>query len=247
MPNVSDKSIVPFEKIETSPFQKNTEADRVLKRVERIASAIYLVTNHLSVSETLVQRVRSVTDELISSVLSVKDGLFGNGEQARMSVNGQVRHIIALVRLLHVGGFVSQGNASVLIEALDDLGMSISSGTSLHAAKISREDFAAPVVERARSENILHKDIVEKIKSVSSARGEYTAVPKITIVSETKKRRTQTIMDTLSKETFLGIKDICARFPEYSEKMVQRELAQLVEEGVAKKVGEKRWSKYGLI
>jgi DNA-binding HxlR family transcriptional regulator len=34
--------------------------------------------------------------------------------------------------------------------------------------------------------------------------------------------------------------------PEFSEKMIQRELAALVQEGVVMKQGEKRWSRYSL-
>lgn len=241
-----DKSIVPFEKIQTSPFQKNTEADNILKRVERIASAVYLVTNHLSLSDTLVQRVRFITDEMIASVLDMKDGLFGNGEHARMSMTGRVRHLIALMQLLQVGGFVSQKNVMVLIEALDALGEKIAQGRPVHGVQIEREEMVVAdreMVQISRSS----KTVQEKNTSSYVFEKDTHTPPKVVVVSETKKKRTQTIMDTLSKDTLLGIKDICNRFPEYSEKMVQRELAQLVEEGIARKVGEKRWSRYGLL
>jgi DNA-binding HxlR family transcriptional regulator len=45
----------------------------------------------------------------------------------------------------------------------------------------------------------------------------------------------------------LGIKDVVSNLPEYSEKMIQRELAELVAAGRVKKTGLKRWSRYTYI
>ncbi|MBI2120386.1 MAG: hypothetical protein HYT94_02050 [Parcubacteria group bacterium] len=45
----------------------------------------------------------------------------------------------------------------------------------------------------------------------------------------------------------LSIKDIVGHVPECGEKTVQRELGALVAEGVLKKTGDRRWSRYSLI
>ena len=42
------------------------------------------------------------------------------------------------------------------------------------------------------------------------------------------------------------IKEVSNIVPDVSEKTIQRELLNLVSEGVLKKTGEKRWSKYSL-
>jgi hypothetical protein len=56
--------------------------------------------------------------------------------------------------------------------------------------------------------------------------------------------RAQGIVSVLQTGGGLGIKDISARLPDYSEKMIQRELAALIKSGKVKKEGFKRWSKY---
>jgi hypothetical protein len=56
--------------------------------------------------------------------------------------------------------------------------------------------------------------------------------------------RADQIIDILKVGGTLGIKDIVANLPQYSEKMVQRELALLVGAGRVQKMGAKRWSKY---
>jgi DeoR/GlpR family transcriptional regulator of sugar metabolism len=58
--------------------------------------------------------------------------------------------------------------------------------------------------------------------------------------------RTQSILEILKTSGSMGIKDICSNLPEYSEKMIQRELSELVEVGTVQKTGLKRWSRYSV-
>ena len=57
-------------------------------------------------------------------------------------------------------------------------------------------------------------------------------------------RRMDGILEVLRNGAELGIKEIAVNLPEYSEKMIQRELADLVTMGRVTKIGFKRWSKY---
>ena len=59
--------------------------------------------------------------------------------------------------------------------------------------------------------------------------------------------RTQAILEVLRTGGELGIRDVASQLPEFSEKMIQRELAALVEKGTVKKLGEKRWSRYAIV
>jgi len=61
---------------------------------------------------------------------------------------------------------------------------------------------------------------------------------------ESSGARANQILDILKLGGALGIKDIAANLPQYSEKMIQRELANLVVTRSVEKAGEKRWSKY---
>ena len=59
--------------------------------------------------------------------------------------------------------------------------------------------------------------------------------------------REREVTEILRTGGALGIKDIASNLPEYSEKMIQRELSVLVIGGRIKKTGLKRWSKYTYI
>src|SRR3989344_2189529 len=65
-------------------------------------------------------------------------------------------------------------------------------------------------------------------------------------ISVTQEARRTRIQKLIKDNREVTIKDISTYFPELSEKTIQRELVALVEEGVLKKFGERRWSRYAL-
>ena len=54
-------------------------------------------------------------------------------------------------------------------------------------------------------------------------------------------------MAILRAGTDFNIRDIAANLPEYSEKTIQREIATLVERGLVRRTGLKRWSRYSIV
>ncbi len=61
-----------------------------------------------------------------------------------------------------------------------------------------------------------------------------------------KTSRQTVIIDLLKKKKEIMIKDVSAVIKNCSEKTLQRELLSMVEQGILKKEGERRWSKYSL-
>ncbi|OGI88398.1 hypothetical protein A2995_00870 [Candidatus Nomurabacteria bacterium RIFCSPLOWO2_01_FULL_33_24] len=62
---------------------------------------------------------------------------------------------------------------------------------------------------------------------------------------ETKERK-EFILKLIKEKKEIMIKDISKIISYYSEKTIQRDLLSLVNSGIIKKIGEKRWSKYSL-
>ena len=58
--------------------------------------------------------------------------------------------------------------------------------------------------------------------------------------------RRRLIKDILASNRQATIKDISQKLPQYSEKTVQREILNLINQGIIKKEGEKRWTRYSL-
>ena len=65
-------------------------------------------------------------------------------------------------------------------------------------------------------------------------------------VSMKKNYRQGIILDIIKSKKEVMIKDISSHIKDCSEKTIQRELLAMVDAGVLKKLGEKRWSKYSL-
>jgi predicted HTH transcriptional regulator len=64
--------------------------------------------------------------------------------------------------------------------------------------------------------------------------------------TEKKGHRREAILAVIRKKGEVTIKDVSLTMQEVSEKTIQRELLSLIEEGILKKEGERRWSRYSL-
>lgn len=226
--------------LKTRPFGTNIAADRAYTRAERCAAAIHLVTNHISPSEPTRIAARRTSLELLTHILSLRDEMRSGG-RALAATLASIRKLISIMRLLSVAGFVSIQNVEVLIEALDELSniLERSQRSALSESIVLKsEDFLASgrVSDTRQASDRPLKDIITDGAAAVSK------------VSDTKRSgmRSESIMLILRARGNLGIKDIAANLPEYSEKMIQRELLILVENGKVKKSGAKRWSTYSL-
>lgn len=239
--------------VRTNPFGENRAAERAYRRAERISAGLHMITNHISPEEPLRIQLRNSATRMLSHVLELRDNMRSAHSQSVAGLQSSIRYLISLVRILSVSGFVSQQNAATVVEALDELGNYIvASQRSILSENVSlsREDLidVRVPVQGPRSPRTLKdtsdtKPLRDKVIVKDSANTSYKAGDSLAALSV----RVQNILDILKAGGSLGIKDISANLPEYSEKMIQRELLDLVSRGAIKKTGLKRWSKYSLV
>jgi hypothetical protein len=86
--------------------------------------------------------------------------------------------------------------------------------------------------------------VVVSSTKTSKGRGVRPSAGLRTTVDVAKDSRRTRILKLVKDNREVTIKDITTYFPELSEKTIQRELVAFVEEGVLKKFGERRWSRY---
>lgn len=224
-------SILDSQHVKTAPFGANISGEQSYKRAERITAALHLITNHVPESEPLRALTREKALLLLSLILDVRSGFRSPSSEKGQAVIALIRELISLVRLLAIAGFVSTQNAGALSEALDELGslIVVSERSTLgEQISISREELTPPTQHTSPDFKAIRR---EKDK-------------KDTVLNVRTNERAGRIMDILKFGGELSIKDISAQLPQYSEKMVQRELLELVSLGSVLKIGEKRWSKY---
>lgn len=232
--------------VRTNPFGANVTGDTSYRRAERIAAALHLVTNHVPENEPIRTSVRTGAIELLALLLGLRSGFRSLASEKGQASLAAIRELISLVRLLAVAGYVSSQNVSAIAEALDELGsLIVVSQRSVLAEQvsISREDLLPAQKTSLRTDTHV-KNTQRTIgrPTTSSAQKD-----KEKDVSDPNSARSGQIMDILKLGGILGIKDISANLPQYSEKMIQRELADLVDANRVKKIGAKRWSRYQIV
>ena len=238
----------------TNPFGENRVGERAYRRSERISAAIFLLTSHMSYDEPLKIRVREASLALLSDILSLRDEMRSFNSEKITSLKASIRELISLCRILAVSGFVSFQNVGVVSDALDELSSFLlaSQRSALsEMVSFSREDFLD-----VRETNISHQRNVREVSHKTDKIVKDVGVSIDDNVSykedESKGRgknmsaRSQAILEVLRVGGSLGIRDVASNLPEFSEKMIQRELAALVQEGLVTKTGLKRWSRYAL-
>ena len=248
--------------IRTHPFGDNKMGERAYRRSERLVAAIHLLTNHIDQDEPIRRIVRESSVSILGDVLSLRDEMRTVGSLKTHSVETSIRHLISLVRILAVSGFVSFENADVLTDALDDLGSFIETSRRSVLSeniRLSREDLLdVRDTTREHIKDIKDSVVIKDIRSPQSdvqykkdanraLTADFAGDGSINSSINRLNRRMEGILEVLRVGTDLGIKEIGINLPEYSEKMIQRELAELVAMGYVKKIGSLRWSKYLLV
>jgi hypothetical protein len=238
-----------YQTLKSSPFGDNRVGERVYRRAERIASAVVLLTNHIDDNESLKIEARKSSVEMLSNILGIRDEMRSPNSPEVNDLKMSVRKTISMVRLLGVSGRISFQNAEIVTEALDELLSFITASRRSNLSEsvsISRED----LIDVRESQRFLQERAADRsIKNVSEIKD--AAGPALsqenTMESHSISTRSQAILEVLHDQGELGIRDIASNLPEYSEKMIQRELADLVAMGKVKKSGSKRWSRYTYI
>lgn len=237
--------------VRTTPFGANKAAERLYARCERISIAVFLLTSHVVANDPIKTRIRSASLDLMDAALEMREEMRSPESEFVIAFTQSVRSLISLVRAAAAAGYISIHNAEILSGAIDELGTFMTASQRSNMAEhilLTKEDLVGPIgplTDTGRMSFI--KDVKDRpyVKDIQ-AKDTTQSMSNTAKLSVPLNTRAQAIMQILVSGRELGIKDICNNLPEYSEKMIQRELAELVREGKVKKEGDKRWSRYSL-
>lgn len=195
------------------------------KKSERLASAIYLITNFFNDQEPLKWKLRTLSTELVSERVRDKSSI--------------AMEILSLFSVVKTAGLISETNYDILISELLKLKQEIEKPLVdiTFFREITTDDRTLP--EPQRTEYIKDKTVESRITNRPRLK-EFGAV------SVKKSSRQSIIIAILKRKKEIMIKDVSPLISGCSEKTIQRELLAMVHSGLLKKVGEKRWSRYSL-
>jgi hypothetical protein len=224
------------------------------KRAERISQALYLATNHIKDTEPLKWEIRRESLSFLSCSRTLEqneDTVEVPVEVAFASFSDSSKDLISLLSLALVAGLVSHNNSTLLIREIEIILASLEQSIGEQAKKagfvLSEEFFRQ--IDKGQMASLLSGSTQDKKSeqdSKSLAR-ELKKAQEHDFLRDKKDSRVTQIIEVLKKQPNSTIKDFSRIITNCSEKTIQRELTELVEKGIIKKEGERRWSKYSLI
>jgi len=231
-------------------FEKDGGFVFIFKKTEKLASAVYMVTNLFSDSEPMKWTLRKKVSELLSLMLNYKDiGQAGLNDFAH-EIKTHVLEIVSFLEIGVLGGIVSQMNFNILKTEFSNL-VSILDSEINSPREVSRESISSQffdVAETTRNPmqhshfpigNTVYRASFNPVKdnfgTTSASKDEFK-----------RSNRQNIILGLIKKKKEVNIKDIALIIKDCSEKTIQRELNSFIEAGVLRRVGERRWSRYML-
>lgn len=280
-------------------FSDNSHFVFILKKAEKLSSAIYLITGFFDDQEPLKWKLRNLSNKLLSSSLEIKDTLNSSKEKGVLDIEAIVLEITSLLIVAKNAGLISEMNFDIINKEFDGFANSLTfesealvkeGGAQFKKDYFKVEEYVPPkkiehlepikvpeAIAPEPKETVLEApsvyepkfDTLENVsknieplktdnKSQKIDEGflarmgqsrqprEIKPLKEFGAVAVKKNSRQSIIISLLKRKKEIMIKDVSPLIEGCSEKTIQRELLSMVQRGILKKQGEKRWSRYSL-
>lgn len=235
----------------------------VTKKAEKITTALYMLTDLIPDHDPMRQQIRTTALGVLSDTRTLTYALTGDLYFHVGKIISRSWELVSLIEVCVVVGFISDMNYNILKGALIDFisdlrnkqriegfkrldDMKIGEGEATHLVlnadffKLSPEEAVLPgTVSAVRGINKRH---IEPTMSFTKKPASHASSAP---ASGTDRR--EKLLALVREKRDIAIKDILSFFADVSSKTVLRDLNMLVEEGMIRRVGERRWSRYLIV
>lgn len=229
------------------------------KKVEKIVSAVYLITEHFYKEESLKWQLRKKGLQLLSDTMSLSKINLSRRARVLSNIEKTILEMISFLEVSLVAKTITAVNIEIFKRELDLLIDFINNNLNEIEQKDSsflKEDFFKVKGGDLQLKNVFNKKELlskgqDKGHFISSKQSFITGITNKTKgqnISNLEKRQTrkEQILKLFNKGQKLTIKDISRVIDNCGEKTIQRELQIMMKKGSIKKEGERRWSRYSL-
>jgi len=256
---------------------KNNEYFQALfKKTEKIATALYMVTDLLGDEEPLKRSIRQSSLGLLGTLSQIHLGSSVGVNIVFGEFESKIEELTSYIEISRTVGIITEMNGGIITRELgklreqmadlkaknkaEDFGGGLFtkkhiSGISLGESFFKEEE--KPVLQSFLNssgtdhsykghdkEDVLYNHSSPLNKSFKSDKRTNTDTNKKDVALKINRRNN--ILRIIKDRKEVNIKDISKMVTDCSEKTIQRELNSLVGEGILKRIGNKRWSKYSL-
>lgn len=226
----------------------------IYNKCQRLATAVFMVSNLMDENEELKTKIKRLSLDLVSISTNLKDSDLLNVSNSIKEIEKKSLELMSLLDIAGISGFISKMNASILKSEFQAfIGEMFSFSQKFQNGRnVSVKDLLSKGLPENYSRDLaLGSEMpIQKIYSTQYINGNSSAPQNVLKNGNGQKRknlRKSTIYDFIKGHNNVSIKDIVPHTVGCSEKTIQRELLELIEEGKIKKIGERRWSRYTTI
>jgi hypothetical protein len=214
----------------------------VFKKTEKITSALYLVSSLLKDEEPIKWELRDKGMDLLSSSFTASSAVPGDKNAVIQSIFTAALETLSLLNVAQISHLISEMNHRILVREIDGVISLLKDRLTANAESagyvLSEQFFKTPDLFSSGFKGQSQE------QSKIAPRKENPQGQKDNSLKKTS--RQDAIVTILKGQSNLTIKDFSKVIKDCSEKTIQRELLELVDKGVVKKEGERRWSRYSL-
>jgi hypothetical protein len=228
-------------------------------KLEKIIMAIYMVTEFFPKQEPLKYSLREKSVSFLSFIMSLKNDSSEHKNEI-LSLSSEINSLLKLSASLKL---ISEMNYSILISEYDKFLKMIkifdeeknTLSKTFFKVEMSESDTSKEEIYKGQYKGQKDNEKINVLYNVLEEKKSFERNKK-DIVHKNKKEdkqpkkiksdRKTLIVEIVKDKKEVTIKDIIDVIKNCSEKTIQRELVDLVNSGVLKKEGERRWSKYSL-
>lgn len=249
----------------------------IIKKTEKLISALYMITGFFTDQEPLKWRLRTLGFELMNATLALNGSFGPKREKCVADVQAKIIEILSLLSVAKNAGLISDMNHSIIDREYNAFAESLMEKVEVaepvRSRVINPEAFVVPEERKPEEKPVekikdktdelptelsghVPKTTTEEVHKGQIINEEYLAggpqrkrersLKEFGAVSVKKNSRQSIIIGLLKRKKEIMIKDVSPLISGCSEKTIQRELLAMVKEGILKKEGEKRWSRYSL-
>lgn len=222
----------------------------IQQKSQKIVSALYMITDFIKDNDAIKWEIREEGIILISHAMIFNTALLLEKEHASKLFSTSADKIISYLNIASTASLISKMNTSIVIHEIESLVNFIhkeEKENPLPGYILSDSFFATDVPEPdhvSEMSKMSDKGHSYPLKTKSIQKDNVSNYP--SLKKDKQKDRTESIINLLKKSSNLTIKDFTQVIKDCSEKTIQRDLISLVEKGIVKREGERRWSTYSL-
>lgn len=207
-------------------------------KAEKIAHVLSLLAQRSTIPDTSLQKLALYAQQLPSTVVHFAAGSVGGAETLATLFS-----LLSKIRIAGTQNHLSQENVLILVQELEQVAERLA--TPRHPSPfLSPTDLAVASPAELQIPLLGANAVPVRLKDIYKGHNKGQSSYAVTKGQSERASLILAYLKTAHKKA--SIKDIARVVPGYSEKTIQRELAALIEQGLIKKEGERRWSLYTL-